>query len=234
MSENHEDVDLNNHLSLRVTRALLLLVVFFLAMHVCFKLAEYLQPADGMTYRVLRRLFDLDGENTITAWFSSFLLSTSALLLYLIGYLKHNSHSKYWYILSIAFFYLSIDESLSFHEKASRAIRRIFEANEFSIPFLYNIYWVLPAGALSLILFLYLLPFLRATHQKIRNVFIAAGVVYVTGAVGLEVAGGFIANNFQYVFYELIFPFEELFEMVGVIIFLHALTSVLVLEVRRV
>ena len=233
MAADFDHVELNNPLSIKISKFLFILVSIFLVMHFGFKIIQYSQGVDQIAYRVLRRLFDLDGENTIPAWFSACLLWTSGVCLFAIGYLKPTLLSKYWYVLSFSFIYLSIDESLSLHEKASRGMQQIFEANDFSIPYLYNLYWIIPAGLLVLVLFLFLLPFLRALPPATRYLFVFAGSVYVMGAIGLELVGGFAANMMPYMFYEVIFPFEEFFEMSGVIIFLHGLTAILFSEWRE-
>ena len=99
MAADFDHVELNNPLSIKISKFLFILVSIFLVMHFGFKIIQYSQGVDQIAYRVLRRLFDLDGENTIPAWFSACLLWTSGVCLFAIGYLKPTLLSKYWYVL---------------------------------------------------------------------------------------------------------------------------------------
>ena len=232
MTVSFDQSAFKNQWSIKISKILFLLVLLLFLLHCSVKCIEYFQGTDSLSYKVMKRLFDLDGENTIPAWFSACLLWTSGLCLCLIGYLKRDLFSKYWYVLSISFVYLSIDESLSLHEAASRAMRKVFEANSFTIPHLYNLYWTLPAGFLVFILLLFLLPLLRTLCPTARHIFVFAGFVYISGAIGLELLGGYAANMMPLIFYEIIFPLEEVFELAGIIIFLHGLTSIIISKLR--
>jgi glycosyltransferase involved in cell wall biosynthesis len=61
---------------------------------------------------------------------------------------------------------------------------------------------------------------------KIEKNVIIAGLIYVTGAIGIELIGGRYSELYGYnVTYFVITTLEELLEMVGVVVFIYALTS---------
>src|SRR5262245_8976364 len=68
------------------------------------------------------RIFDLDGEQTIPAWYSSMLMWTAAGLLALQAALASSTRQRtrwHWWVLAAIFAYLSLDESVNFHEMGS-------------------------------------------------------------------------------------------------------------------
>ena len=67
--------------------------------------------------------------------------------------------------------------------------------------------------------FIYNLPL------RTRNSFLLAGSIYVAGALGWETIGGYLAdvNGLDTTSYWLAATIEELFEMFGILIFIHSL-----------
>ena len=71
------------------------------------------------------------------------------------------------------------------------------------------------------------LPLLLRLSRGVRNTILLAGAVYLTGAIGVELLG----EGFKYLYnggessklYTLLFTTEELMEMLGVVILLHAI-----------
>jgi len=72
--------------------------------------------------------------------------------------------------------------------------------------------------------------------KKTLKFFIIAGVVFLTGAVGLELIGGRVEelygipvektfDNSANVLFKFLYTCEEFLEMLGIIIFIYALTS---------
>ncbi len=61
--------------------------------------------------------------------------------------------------------------------------------------------------------------------------FLVAGLIYISGAIGFNALGGQEAeqNGYFSVLYTLLYTFEELFEMVGIALFIYAL-AVYILE----
>jgi hypothetical protein len=61
--------------------------------------------------------------------------------------------------------------------------------------------------------------------SKVRNLFIVAGCVYVSGALGCELIEGFYKKNYpgDNSIMGLYVVIEEIFEMIGITIFVYAL-----------
>ena len=71
---------------------------------------------------VFLQLFELDEENNLPTWFSSYLLLNNALVLWLIAASKSDAYRIYWIVLAIGFVVLSIDEVAGLHETFNTAI----------------------------------------------------------------------------------------------------------------
>jgi hypothetical protein len=63
--------------------------------------------------------------------------------------------------------------------------------------------------------------------KRILQLFILAGVVFVSGAVGMEMIGGMHSevNGEDNVTYAMMYSFEEFLEMSGAVVFMYALIS---------
>jgi hypothetical protein len=177
------------------------------------------------------RWFYVDGERLFPTTFSSAILLYSACLLAVIAYRKWRSSGPYtlhWWVLSIIFVYLAMDESASriFHVKLHE------EAFDFLIPafgihFIH--FWVIPVSLLLLVFLLFFLRFLHDLAPRYRRLFIASGAVYVAGALGLEAAGGLYAewDKKAGFVYQLLVHLEETCEMMGIVLYIYTLHSYL-------
>ena len=99
------------------------------------------------------RLFDVNGEATLAAWFSSALLLGAAVLTGLAALdsrLAGDSklHRRTWGALSLVFLLLSADEAASLHELAGEKASRFLEIE--ALPSLYA--WVVVVAPLALVL----------------------------------------------------------------------------------
>ncbi|NTS39536.1 hypothetical protein HRG84_01345 [Flavisolibacter sp. BT320] len=169
-------------------------------------------------------LFNLDGEYNIPTLFSVGLIATNSLLLLFIA--KHQQTEKkkkhYWKVLSAIFLFLAFDELTSTHERIGGVVYRLapnlIEANE-------SRYWIVPFGLLLGLFSIYFFRFVWQLPAVTRNRFVAAGLVYITGAIAIEWLGDrYIWNNtYPDLNYGLYSCFEELFEMTGMVLFLRAL-----------
>jgi MFS family permease len=88
--------------------------------------------------------------------------------------------------------------------------------------------WVIPAFFLIIVFLFVFRKFIFALPNKTKVQFILAGTVYVLGALGMELIGGYIADKYGYTtIYGLASTIEELLEMSGVVIFINALLNYL-------
>ena len=165
------------------------------------------------------------------AWFTACLLWTCGLCLLLIGLIdkkNETKHFKYWIVLGVIFFFLSLDETISVHEWLTLPVKSFFSSNIVELTGFFRHAWVIPFGAMLLLLLFLYIPFLMSLEIKIRKLFCTAGIVYVFGAIGLEMVAGAVHDEVINLNYEIIYPLEELCEMLGVLIFLHGLTAILI------
>lgn len=186
---------------------------------------------NGISYH-LYNATSFDSETSLATFYSSLLLLLAAALLYFIYYYTKGSTNKNisWLLLSIIFLYLSIDESVAIHEKFMLLIREEYNLSGF----LY-FSWVIPYGILLIIFSIYLIPFLLKLESKTRNLFIISGVVFVFGALGIELFEGkhFEIHGKDMVF-EILYTIEESFEILGVSLFIYALLRYISIKIETI
>jgi len=166
-------------------------------------------------------MFDFASERNVPTLFSSFSLATAGLLLSLIAasHRRAGEHWGQWATLALVFLFLSLDEVAEIHERLIDPVRNTLHAS--GVLFFA---WIIPYGLALIALAAIYLRFLLRLPRETMKMFLVSGLIYVSGAVGLEMAGGMHfethGNDFLYaVFY----TFEELFEMLGVALFIYAL-----------
>jgi hypothetical protein len=172
--------------------------------------------------------FDLDGENNIPAYFSSFILLISAVLLGIIAEWhkrKHDLYYVHWLTLSVIFLFLSIDEAASLHEICIIPLRLAFNLSGiFYFP------WVIGGFIFLLFLSLFYLKFFLNLPSNTRYQFGVSAFLYIGGALGVEILGGYYLEAYGIeaygkndLMYGIITTFEESFEMIGILFFIRAL-----------
>ena len=190
-------------------------------------------PYRGFPFEVLSTLDDaknpgilwlnVDEEMSIPTWFSSSVLLLCAVLLTIlsIGRRGGEVYALHWKALAVIFFLLSIDEAVGFHEMAIGPVGSVL--NEPG-GFLYFT-WVVPGGAFVLIFALTYLRFLLSLPPRTRRLCIVAALLFVCGALVMEMISGRHAAQYGYqnLTYVALTTTEEVLEMLGGIIFLYAL-----------
>ena len=162
-------------------------------------------------------------ESNLPSWFACCLLFTCGLLLACLGALAgltEAGHRLRWKFLAGAFFFVSLDELVGLHERANDW----YEGHGI----LYYS-WVLVGGAAVLAIGLLIWPLLRDLHERTRRRFIAAAVLYVTGALFIELPLGYVAERGgdESLTYALIDWCEETLELSGTGLFLATLLGLL-------
>ena len=175
----------------------------------------------------LRRLFHLNYELGFGSYFSTGLLLFSSVILWQISSVVKKD-VKLWRFLAIIFLFLSVDESLAFHEELVNPLRDYFG----EMPLLYHA-WTIAAIPVLVILGFFFLPFLLRLPRLIAVRFLLAAFLFVGGAVGIETLAGFYEFSTQtetdYVLDLMVFM-EEILEMSGVILFIDTLIRYSTLE----
>lgn len=170
----------------------------------------------------LRRI-SLDTENSLPTWFSSILIFFNAAALALIAICakaKNERDTIYWIVLAWVFLFLSADEVASLHERTSEPFRDALDA---SGAFFFA--WVIPYGVGVLALALLYARFLLRLPRVTLVSFCAAGLIYLGGAIGMDMLGGVIAENHDadHGVYVVSMVIEETFEITGLSLFFFAL-----------
>jgi len=173
---------------------------------------------------LLIQYFNFNVEGNIPTFFSAMLLLTASALLLVIAF-QHGGtdRAKYWWVLGSVFLFMAIDESAQIHEGVTRLIYLLTSTVQLPGYFLYA--WVMPYSLAVVGAGLFFFNFLLKLPFLIRNLFIAAGGLYVTGALGLEMLEGHynIVYGYGNVYSSIFCTVEELLEMSGVILFIYAL-----------
>jgi hypothetical protein len=170
-------------------------------------------------------LFDFAIEGNIPTLYSAVAILFSSALLALITYTNwHKPEGKryYWLGLTILFLFLSIDEGVAIHE----AIGSFFERYLYAEGFLYYM-WVVPYGIAVVVVGLVFSKFVWELPKNTRARFVAAGMIYLTGVLGIEMLGAREADlrDTTTVLYSMLYMLEELLEMLGIVLFIYALLS---------
>jgi hypothetical protein len=175
-------------------------------------------------------MFDFDAEMNFPTFYSSVTLMISSTLLAIIASCHKKAGNPYrlWGILSIIFLFLSIDEFGSLHERFEAPVLRLLQTSgclELSKIFFYA--WVIPYALLLFVFVLSYSKFLFKLPKKTMYLFIASGMIYVTGAMGLEILGGIEdrLHSSSSLVYLLLCTIEEILEMLGIAIFIYTLLS---------
>ncbi len=174
---------------------------------------------------------DLDVEQSIPTFYSSIalLFCSSLLAIITIAKKKNGERYIYWLGLAIIFLFLSVDESLTIHESLTDKVRTALNTSGL----LYCFAWIIPYSIALIVSLLVYIKFILNLPSRIRILFITAGLIYVSGAIGVELVGGRYSELHSYnVTFLVITTVEELLEMAGVVIFIFALTSYIDIEFK--
>ncbi len=180
--------------------------------------------------RYLVNIFNLDKETNFPTWYAALSLMICSTLLLIISAAKRKSNDRYfyyWFFLGIIFLLLATDEMVQLHEQVITPIRNVLNTTGY----LY-ITWIIPAVILGIVFLGAYFKFLIHLPRNYRILFVTSGVIYILGAIGLEIIG---SNHIYYygqknISYDLITTVEELLEMVGVLLFIYTLLSYLCVE----
>ena len=216
-----------------------IVALLFMAHLICLYSIFYL--GDGDLYGFVR-LFDLDEEPNIPTFYSALALLFAALILAAIASSKRRAEDRFalhWAGLSLIFLFLAFDEGAMIHEQIG-----VLLTPHLNTAGLFYYRWIIPYGVLTLVVFGLLVRFLLDLPVKTRNLFLTAGLIYVTGALGFEAFQGrldeldtrreieqrqsgleVVRDEASYAAYGILATAEELFEMIGIVLFIYALLA---------
>ena len=199
-----------------------LITAAFLMAHAITQVGIYGFGADKHWLDVL----NMDRELNLPTLFSGLLLLMAAMLLQRLSNAPGKESAGDWTLLSRIFVFLALDEALQIHEIL------ILPGLRHQVHPALASTWVIPYGLVAgglLWRFRHFLTTLPAT-TSVR--FLRSGGIYVAGAIGLEMVGSFAVRTglirLHSFWYGTITGLEESLEILGVILFLHALMQELV------
>lgn len=170
----------------------------------------------------LMALFDLDAERSVPTWFQTLLLAgTGALLLLWRDVLGAGRSGRWgWPLLGLTFLALSFDEMAALHERLIGPMRSLLDIDGGPLYFA----WIIPVALLLVLWVALLVPFLWSLPRPTLVRFLAAGAVFVSGALGVEMMGGILSSTIgeSSAVYNLATTLEEALEMAGALLFLRA------------
>ncbi len=117
---------------------------------------------------------------------------------------------RHWYVLAVGFLLMSVDEIAGVHESINTVIVMT---------------WAIPGAILAFFIGLAFVPFLLALPRRTAVRFALAGGIYLAGATGIEIIGNELVATDQRdtLRYNMVCLVEEGLELLGVLLFLHAL-----------
>ena len=216
-------------LTISAKKVLVWLLIILGALLILHIVGQYLWHINGWTHlSIYIDRFNMNEENSFPTWFATILLIISSILLWIIGAIKistEDTFTKYWKILAVIFLILSIDEGSSMHEMLSVSIGATLGIQ--GGMFYYA--WVIPALLLLAVLALYFFKFWQNLYSSTRWLVFWAGLLYISGALGIEMLGGRYATKLGgYDFnYFLLVAVEEGLEKMGLVVFIYALIKCL-------
>ena len=208
----------------RVFQFLILIVLILLFAHIGSQILQYSFGSEKDFDWI--PLFDFDREMNFPTYFSSTTLLACSVLLGIIAIEKRKTDNRsnlYWLGLALIFLFLSFDEYSSLHEKLILPLQSLL--NTSGILFFA---WVIPYGIALIIIGLVYLRFLIRLPPKTRNLIFLGALLYVLGALGMEMAGGYYYDFHDGkidMVYSAITTVEELLELLGIQVFVYALLS---------
>ena len=207
-----------------VQRWLSLITAALLIAHVITQAGIYGFGADKHWLDVL----NMDRELNLPTLFSSLMLLAAAILLRRLSGVPGNEASADWTLLSRIFGFLAMDEALQIHEIL------ILPGLRHQVHPALASTWVIPYSLIALGLLWRLRHFLTSLANATSSRFLRAGAVYVMGAVGMEMVGSFAVRSglirLHSFWYGAITGVEESLELLGLILFLHALMRELLMR----
>ncbi len=169
------------------------------------------------------RIINLDGENSLPAWYSSGLMLVAAALLFLLHRLslrQRPENATSWLVLALIFLALSFDEVAALHETLTEPIRNALGTGRG--PLFYA--WVVAAAPFVAVVFIGFLPHLRRLPPAIARRMMLAGTIFVLGAFGMEMVGATMLNgSVGNPRYHIAVALEEIGEMAGLVLFILVL-----------
>lgn len=185
------------------------------------------QNSLSRTFNLARMRFDLDAEISIPTWYTSALLGGAASLALVSGLKARELRRPAWggwLLVAVGLAFLSMDEAAQIHELLNGEDSIGAQLNDVVGLDFIKFEWVIPAAAGVVVGLPLLIPFLLRLPRRTLALFVLAGLVYLSGAFGLETyQGEYIETHpIDGWGYHVLSATEETVEMAGVVILITA------------
>src|SRR5919107_1881098 len=222
----------------KIVRAMIIAVLLITLVSFVARVAMYMWGVEG--YLQPLRIFDVGEERSIPTWFESILFMLCSILLAVVTVAKRRRNDRYslhWGVLSIILLLLSLDEVASIHEAIGQQSERLLHSITGLTPSgPVKFFWVVPGAIFVVIVLLAYLRFLVHLPQTTRRTFLFAGALFVLGALGLEMLSAQVSSSSEGIanFFGSAIPqimiglqtcAEEMFEMLGLTVFVYGLLA---------
>lgn len=221
-----------------IARALAVVIATLAALHIVVVFVLRIGLGHDHVYG-LADLFDMAEEGNLPAWFTSALMMAGSIGSMVAARFSPASDprlNKYWAALALAMLFLSADEAIRIHEK----LGWLFLRGTGRGIFFYG--WPAVYGPIAALFGLWMLRFLTLLPRRTGLTFALSGLVYVGGAVGMEMVESSMAyatfNDTASqvgserietlrtdIPYQIAISIEETLEMAGLALFLVGLTG---------
>lgn len=195
------------------------IITFFILAALAGQVARWFFGADDAAS--LMRWIDVEGEKNPPALFAGLQLLLAAAVAWITARCDSvQSRKRGWFVLSLGMAWMAFDEVFFMHERLIEPTKAIIGTENLG-PLTYA--WVVPAIIIVAAFAVYFAGFLRRLPAPVRNRLLLAGGVFVGGAIGLEMVGGWYwstqGNDFTQ---SLIVIVEEALEFSGICLFIVA------------
>lgn len=179
---------------------------------------------EGKVYGVAY-ILNFNVKTSIPTLYSTFIIGICAFLLFFIARKERESRENYrvWYAIATVFSLLAIIKIIP--------IRRVFY---FFIHYYFKLSLAKTITVLLILIFVLVVVFaiyhcmklIKNLPVSIRPYFILSFVIFFIGNIVLDQIGNVIFHKFgkYYYLYAISYTIEELFEMIGVVVFIYSLT----------
>jgi hypothetical protein len=179
-------------------------------------------------WKAIMRLFDVNSEANVPSWFSSLLLAGGALAAGLVAAMVRRvggRDARHWAGLAALLLLLSLDEVAALHERLRGPAATVLgDAARGPL----RVAWVVPGLLLVLVVGIAFVGFVARLPAGTRRPVVAAGGLFLAGAVGVEAISGMVLEaQGDRALYLLVTAAEEGLEMSGSVLLLYATLRVL-------
>jgi hypothetical protein len=180
-----------------VVRTLIIAVLLLTLAGLAARFALYVLGDEPFTRPL--KLFDVGEERSIPTWFESMQFMLCSVLLAVVAAAKRQRGERYilhWGVLSLILLYMSLDEVATIHETMGAELQRLLNyLTGFTPGGAISYFWVVPGALFVLVVALAYLRFLIDLPRATRRQFVIAAVLFLLGALGLEMLSAQVASS---------------------------------------